>query len=672
MTASSKELSSPSHTLRRALILPFGFVAANFYYLPVSLRVCIFLGCLIPSFLLLYGYTTKSHTLNVPNALYVILNFVFFGMSFQYFPENLRICIFLGCLITSFFFLLYTTKSLLVTGPSILVMTIVTIPDVLLVVLRVILYVALFVPVLGATILGLPFTFKPYDRLIPFTLNARKDGVRNKQPNELNARTVTPKRKKIQRPGKSNGPTSSGVGSDEQLDQGVDEGVDGCTIGKLFVSNREIAKGSNGTIVLEGTHEVRPVVVKRLVKAYHDVADKEYQNLCLSDRHSNIVRLYGVEEDQDFVYLALERCTGSLNDLIQMHLLDAPITNGDQATEVNVEDKVRLRSMKGTLPEVKLWEDNGYPSPTLWKLMRDMVSGLVHLHELGMVHRDLKPQNVLISKERSLCAKLSDMGCGSSGWQAPEQLLHGRQTRAVDMFSIGCVLFYSMTAGRHPFGDRFERDNNIVKSKADLFLVEEIPEAVDLLSRLLDRDAELRPKASEVLIHPMFWDSSKRLSFLRDASDRVEREGRGSAILQALQSIAPLVLGTKPASKRNKRMVLLKWDKKIEPALLNDIENHRRYNYENVRDLLRLTRNKQNHIFDLPREVQEILGPVPEGFDGYFRSRFPKLLMEVYKVLHKYCREEEWFNKYFKGSVDCVRSNRIHEIAECPVLRPSD
>lgn len=39
-----------------------------------------------------------------------------------------------------------------------------------------------------------------------------------------------------------------------------------------------------------------------------------------------------------------------------------------------------------------------------------MVSGLAHLHELGIIHRDLKPQNVLIIKERSLSAKLSDMG----------------------------------------------------------------------------------------------------------------------------------------------------------------------------------------------------------------------------------------------------------------------
>lgn len=39
-----------------------------------------------------------------------------------------------------------------------------------------------------------------------------------------------------------------------------------------------------------------------------------------------------------------------------------------------------------------------------------MVAGLAHLHALGIVHRDLKPQNVLIINDKSLCAKLSDMG----------------------------------------------------------------------------------------------------------------------------------------------------------------------------------------------------------------------------------------------------------------------
>lgn len=88
-------------------------------------------------------------------------------------------------------------------------------------------------------------------------------------------------------------------------------------------------------------------------------------------------------------------------------------------------------------------------------------------------------------------------GCGSSGWQAPEQLLHGRQTRAVDMFSLGCVLFFCMTGGKHPFGDRLERDINIVKNKMDIFLVEHIPEAVDLISRLLNADPDVRYQAKK-------------------------------------------------------------------------------------------------------------------------------------------------------------------------------
>ncbi|KAL0289390.1 UNVERIFIED_CONTAM: Serine/threonine-protein kinase/endoribonuclease IRE1a [Sesamum angustifolium] len=61
-------------------------------------------------------------------------------------------------------------------------------------------------------------------------------------------------------------------------------------------------------------------------------------------------------------------------------------------------------------------------------------------------------------------------------------------------------------------------------------------------------------------------------------------------------------------------------------------------------------RNKLNHYRELPAEIQETIGPVPEGFDRYFRSRFPKLLIEVYKVMLKHCSTEECFSKYFTGS----------------------
>ncbi|RDX85409.1 Serine/threonine-protein kinase/endoribonuclease IRE1a, partial [Mucuna pruriens] len=495
--------------------------------------------------------------------------------------------------------------------------------------------------------------------------------VRNKvvlkdQNSELNSKSSPHKKKKARKSGKNSiivdkqdrhlSSAEGDILTHEEID--IDarlhfNKVDGRRIGKLFVSNNEIAKGSNGTIVLEGTYEGRAVAVKRLVQVHHDVAHKEIQNLIASDRHPNIVRWYGVECDHDFVYLALERCTCNLDDLIHIcsDISENPSFSKDQYSHIfkNAQMKTERNNMQ------YLWKANGFPSPLLLNLMRDVVSGLAHLHELGIIHRDLKPQNVLIIKERSLCAKLSDMGiskrlledmsslhhsttgCGSSGWQAPEQLVQGRQTRAVDLFSLGCVLFFCMTAGRHPFGERLERDVNIVKNQKDLFLVEFIPEAEDLISCLLNPNPDLRPKAIEVLHHPLFWSSEMRLSFLRDASDRVELEDReiDSDLLKALENIAPLALGAK-------------WDEKLDPDFITNIGRYRRYKFDSVRDLLRVMRNKLNHYRELPQEIQELVGSVPEGFNAYFASRFPRLLIEVYKVICKNCKDDECFQRYFR------------------------
>ncbi|KAK0577498.1 hypothetical protein LWI29_033989 [Acer saccharum] len=435
----------------------------------------------------------------------------------------------------------------------------------------------------------------------------------------------------------------------------VDGRLDGRRIGKLVVSNKEIAKGSNGTVVLEGIYDGRPVAVKRLVQTHHDVALKEIQNLIASDQHPNIVRWYGVEFDQDFVYLSLERCTCSLSDLIYVFSGSFESQEMTNYRDSNLSDEftIRLRAIMENNKSVELWKENGHPSAQLLKLMRDMVSGVCHLHELGIIHRDVKPHNVLIKTEKSLYAKLSDMGIskrllgdmssltqnatgyGSSGWQAPEQLLHGRQTRAVDIFGLGCVLFFCLTGGRHPYGDNFERDVNIVNDRKDLFLVENIPEAVDLFSHLLDPNPDMRPRAQDVLYHPLFWTSEMRLSFLRDVSDRVELEDRegDSELLKELEGIAPLALNGK-------------WDEKMEAAFINNIGRYRRYKYDSIRDLLRVIRNKSNHYRELPQDIQELLGTIPEGFYDYFSSRFPKLLMEVYNVVYRYCNEEEFLQKY--------------------------
>ncbi|KAL6519251.1 hypothetical protein OROGR_018571 [Orobanche gracilis] len=172
----------------------------------------------------------------------------------------------------------------------------------------------------------------------------------------------------------------------------------------LVVTNKEIAKGSNGTIVLEGNYEGRSVAVKRLVRTHHDVAVKAIQNLIASDQHPNIVPWHVVKYDQDFVYLCLERCTCSLFGLITFCTSSTRVTTIQEPPSIIRSDMQLLSNLESN-DELELWRANDYPSALLLKLMRDIVCGLALLHELGIIHRDLKPQNVLIIEDRLISAK---------------------------------------------------------------------------------------------------------------------------------------------------------------------------------------------------------------------------------------------------------------------------
>jgi serine/threonine-protein kinase/endoribonuclease IRE1 len=115
-------------------------------------------------------------------------------------------------------------------------------------------------------------------------------------------------------------------------------------------------------------------------------------------------------------------------------------------------------------------------------------------------------------------------------------------TKAVDIFALGCLYYYCLTGGSHPYGDRFEREANIVKDVKSLgglnHFGEEGTEEVDLIGKMLNAQASLRygkgslswdgsdqvyrPDTTSCLVHPFFWDAERRLAFLQDASDRFE------------------------------------------------------------------------------------------------------------------------------------------------------
>jgi serine/threonine-protein kinase/endoribonuclease IRE1 len=425
-------------------------------------------------------------------------------------------------------------------------------------------------------------------------------------------------------------------------------------IGRLSVGPGILGYGSCGTIVFEGELDGRPVAVKRLLAQFHELARRELATLISSDEHPNVLRCFAMEEDADFVYVALERCVSALASVVD---------GGSMGTGLDLANKEGRDAFDLVNPATRR------PTPEGMTLMRDVCEGLHALHCRGIVHRDLKPQNVLVTPQRR--GKLADMGLakrlgvgigdgasfethlagvggtdhggnnggGTAGWQAPERLLHGKQARSVDTFSLGCLVHYCLTGGAHPFGDRYERDANVLKGDVDLRRIAHLPEATDLVRRLVAREPGARPTAAEVLLHPFWWSDAKALAFLCDVSDRVEMEDReigGAALLESLEK----------GAMRN-ALGGGEWVPKLDPSLLENLGRYRRYNPRAVRDLLRVVRNKMSHFRELPAKVQATVGAPPDGFYRYFASRFPGLLLHVHSFATRECAHEPTFRRYF-------------------------
>ncbi|GMN32194.1 hypothetical protein TIFTF001_049758 [Ficus carica] len=382
-------------------------------------------------------------------------------------------------------------------------------------------------------------------------------------------------------------------------------------------------RDSEGIDVCHGLYERRRVIIKRFPRSNHNVVDNEINVLLRADHHKNIARYHALEEDDNFFYLAMEDYECNFSNLMPKSIAN------------NVENESILGD------NMKLWRENDKrPSPILLGLLRDIASGIAFLHKNRLVHRTLNPENILIKKETTttVLAKLSDMGFtkelredvssissrgtgyGMKEFKAPEQLRSERQTLEVDMHGLGCVFFYGITQGSHPFGEADVCAEIISKKKpSNLIMLDHFPEAKHLILRLLEDEPEKRPKIAEVLQHPMFWGAKKRLNFLRDTSDEANNNRE---FWKAMQNT-------------RKKVFRGQWNSKVDKMITDHVKQfiNRDFNFERVPDLLRLIRNMFSHLGQLPSNIQTLVGSQDEEFDDYFTSRFPELLIEVYKVV---------------------------------------
>jgi hypothetical protein len=158
------------------------------------------------------------------------------------------------------------------------------------------------------------------------------------------------------------------------------------------------------------------------------------------------------------------------------------------------------------------------PSRTV-ELATGIASALDALHARGLVHRDVKPSNILLdgpdqqpvlcdfglAKPTAVTDGLTSTGetVGTVHYMAPEQLMGDRATRASDVYALGCVIFHCLT-GRPPFtgADVHEvAGAHRVRPVPDVrSLVPDLPAAVQpVLERCLAKDPAARwPSAGAV------------------------------------------------------------------------------------------------------------------------------------------------------------------------------
>jgi len=171
----------------------------------------------------------------------------------------------------------------------------------------------------------------------------------------------------------------------------------------------------------------RPVVVKLLARDADLPRFEREARAAATLAHPNIVRVFDCGEDDGRPYMVLEYLPGG--------------------------------SLAERLPDGAALRDE-----ETRQIVSEIAAGLAHAHEHGVVHRDLKPGNVLFDEEGR--AKVADFGIahvvgadtltdegmvvGTAAYISPEQVASGPVTPATDVYAFG-VLLYRMLSGRFPF-----------------------------------------------------------------------------------------------------------------------------------------------------------------------------------------------------------------------------
>lgn len=166
----------------------------------------------------------------------------------------------------------------------------------------------------------------------------------------------------------------------------------------------------------------------------------------------------------------------------------------------------------------------GIPERLALRFLYEAAGALAYLHSQGVIHRDVKPENMLLDDTFNL--KLCDFGwatrlqsendvrnsiCGTYQYMPPEVCFSTTHTFKADIWSLG-ILFYEMLHGRPPFeGDNLEAIKDSFENGRIEVDSSFSTDVRMLLRELLKMDSSLRPEAAQILRHPVLIRRAEEL-----------------------------------------------------------------------------------------------------------------------------------------------------------------
>ncbi|NKC15965.1 MAG: protein kinase [Gammaproteobacteria bacterium] len=260
------------------------------------------------------------------------------------------------------------------------------------------------------------------------------------------------------------------------------EGLENQSLGKYAIQRR-IGRGSMGTVYLGyDTFNQRQVAIKvanadsskpeKLVRRHRKLLLNEAKASGLL-RHPNIVAVYDVGVEENIHYLVME--------YVEQHETLADYCSPNQLL----------------------------PVKTVVEIMLKCAIAFDYAHRKGIVHRDIKPKNIMLTCDREV--KIGDFGIalitqtedaantqvhgyiGSPLYMSPEQARGENIGNQSDIFCIGVVM-YELLTGVHPFAaDTLPRISHKIRKEPHIPISALRPELPAVLSRVIDRTLKKHP-----------------------------------------------------------------------------------------------------------------------------------------------------------------------------------